>query len=93
MQFKLAVITAALATFAVATPALRDEALDGCNPTPEPASQCTTGPIQCCQTVECANVPSIGPILSSLDIVLLDFDILVGLNCTPMDVIGGTETW
>ncbi|KAF9056910.1 fungal hydrophobin [Rhodocollybia butyracea] len=88
MQLKLISITATLATYAFATIV----PIEGCNTTSEPASSCTPGPIQCCETVECANIPSLGPILSGLGIVLLDLNILVGLSCTPMDVIGGTDT-
>ncbi|KAF9018583.1 hypothetical protein BDP27DRAFT_1355380 [Rhodocollybia butyracea] len=67
--------------------------IEDCNTTSEPASGCTPGPIQCCKTIERANIPPFGPILSSLGIILLDLNILVGLNCAPMDMIGSTDTW
>ncbi|KAJ4466323.1 hydrophobin 2 [Lentinula aciculospora] len=78
MQFKLAFISAALATLAVATPARRGES--------EPASSCTTGPIQCCQSVEPASSSAAAVILAGLGIVLQDLSVLVGLTCT--DVAG-----
>ncbi|KIK53767.1 hypothetical protein GYMLUDRAFT_232645 [Collybiopsis luxurians FD-317 M1] len=79
MQFKFAFVTAALATLAVATPAPRGG---------EPASSCTTGPVQCCNTVESASSPAAAGILALLGIVLQNLDVLVGLTCDPITVIG-----
>ncbi|KAJ4466325.1 hydrophobin 2, partial [Lentinula aciculospora] len=76
--FKFAFVSAALATLAVATPAPRSE----------PASSCTTGPIQCCNTVEPASASSAAAILGILGIVLQDLNVLVGLTCSPISVIG-----
>ncbi|KIK53756.1 hypothetical protein GYMLUDRAFT_250087 [Collybiopsis luxurians FD-317 M1] len=78
MQFKLAFVTTALATLAVATPAPRGE----------PASSCTTGPIQCCDSVQSASSSAVAPILALLGIVLQDLNVEVGLTCTPITVIG-----
>ncbi|KAJ4470016.1 hydrophobin 2 [Lentinula edodes] len=80
MQFKLVFVSAALATLAVATPAPRNE----------PASSCTTGAIQCCNTVESANSASAATIINSLGIVLQDVNALVGLTCSPITVIGAS---
>ncbi|KAJ3863229.1 hydrophobin 2 [Lentinula novae-zelandiae] len=80
MQFKLAFVSAALAALAVATPAPRDE----------PASSCSTGPIQCCDTVESASSSGVAGLLSILGIVLQDLDVLVGLTCSPITVIGAS---
>ncbi|KAH7915185.1 hydrophobin 2 [Hygrophoropsis aurantiaca] len=54
----------------------------------EPASQCNTGPIQCCDSVESASSPSASALLGLLGIVLTDLDVLVGLTCTPISVVG-----
>ncbi|KAJ3914894.1 hydrophobin 2 [Lentinula edodes] len=80
MQFKLAFVSAALATLAVATPAPRDE----------PASSCSTGPVQCCDSVESATSSPVAAILSLLGIVLQDLNVNVGLTCSPITVIGAS---
>ncbi|KIK53770.1 hypothetical protein GYMLUDRAFT_250097 [Collybiopsis luxurians FD-317 M1] len=81
MQFKLAFITSAiLVSFAAATP------------TPsarnEPASSCTTGSIQCCDSVVPATDATATKVLSLLGIVLQDLNVLVGLVCDPISLIG-----
>ncbi|KAJ3748112.1 hydrophobin 2 [Lentinula detonsa] len=81
MQLKLAFVPAALAILAVATPTTRNE----------PASSCTTGPIQCCNTVEPASSSAAASILGLLGIVLQDLTVDVGLTCTPITVIGTSE--
>ncbi|KAE9407600.1 hydrophobin 2 [Gymnopus androsaceus JB14] len=78
MQFKLAFVSAALATLAVATPTLRGE----------PASSCSTGPVQCCNTVEPASSSAAAGLLGLLGIVLQDLTVDVGLTCSPITVIG-----
>ncbi|EPQ51122.1 hydrophobin [Gloeophyllum trabeum ATCC 11539] len=65
--------------------------LAAATPTPtgtEPAGQCTTGPIQCCNTVTQANDPAAATILGSLGVVLQDVTALVGLTCSPINVVG-----
>ncbi|KDQ62712.1 hypothetical protein JAAARDRAFT_122449 [Jaapia argillacea MUCL 33604] len=58
-------------------------------PTPnEPASSCTTGPIQCCDTVESASSPAAASLIKSLGIVLQDVTAEVGLTCSPITVVG-----
>ncbi|KDQ51801.1 hypothetical protein JAAARDRAFT_704037 [Jaapia argillacea MUCL 33604] len=54
----------------------------------EPASGCNTGPIQCCQSVESASSPSAAAILGPLGVVLQDVNVLVGLTCSPITVVG-----
>ncbi|KAJ8455802.1 hypothetical protein ONZ51_g12329 [Trametes cubensis] len=54
----------------------------------EPASSCSTGPIQCCNSVQSASAPGIGALLGLLGIVLQSLDVLVGLDCSPISVIG-----
>ncbi|KAF5362899.1 hypothetical protein D9758_007102 [Tetrapyrgos nigripes] len=81
MRFTRLASIAALATLAVATPTL-----DRRN---KPASQCTTGPIQCCETVETVNLAErIIVLLGITSPILLDPTVLVGLTCTDIDVVG-----
>ncbi|KAH7872160.1 hydrophobin 2 [Lentinula edodes] len=80
MQFKLAFVTAALATLAVATPTPRNE----------PASSCSTGPIQCCDSVQSASSSPVAILLGLLGIVLQDVNVNVGLTCSPITVIGAS---
>ncbi|KAF9061198.1 hydrophobin, partial [Rhodocollybia butyracea] len=54
-----------------------------------PASQCTTGPIQCCQSVEAANSGAGEALLGLLGIVLNDVDVLLGITCSGINVAGG----
>ncbi|KAK7449197.1 hypothetical protein VKT23_013343 [Stygiomarasmius scandens] len=79
MQFTRLASLAAIITLAVATPTRR---------TGQPASQCTTAPIQCCDSVETADSPSASKVLAGLGIVVQDVIALVGLTCTPISVIG-----
>ncbi|KAJ4485426.1 hydrophobin 2 [Lentinula aciculospora] len=83
MQFKFAFVTAAIATLAAATPTPRDE----------PASSCSTGPVQCCDSVQSANSSGgIAAILGLLGIVLQDLNVNVGLTCSPITVIGTSSS-
>ncbi|KAL5514032.1 hypothetical protein ACEPAG_2793 [Sanghuangporus baumii] len=77
MFVKLTVF-ASLALLAVATPM----------PGGEPASSCSTAPIQCCDSVQPAGSDSVSKELGLLGIVVQDLDVLVGLTCTPVTVIG-----
>ncbi|KAF9037123.1 hydrophobin, partial [Panaeolus papilionaceus] len=59
------------------------------SPTPPPASQCNTGALQCCNSVQQANnVPVLGPIFGLLDIVVSPITALVGVTCSPINVLG-----
>ncbi|KAF4619456.1 hypothetical protein D9613_005292 [Agrocybe pediades] len=79
MQFKLSALTTlAVATLAVATPARRNE----------PSGQCSTGELQCCNSVQAANSDAVSKILGLLGVVVQDVTALVGLNCSPISVIG-----
>ncbi|KAA1470824.1 fungal hydrophobin [Dentipellis sp. KUC8613] len=53
-----------------------------------PASQCNTGPVQCCNSVESASSPAATTIFGLLGIVLSDLNVLVGLTCNPISVVG-----
>ena len=66
----------ALAILAAATPA------------PAPAASCSTGAIQCCQSVQSADSAAVAPILKSIGVVVQDVNALVGLTCSPVNVIG-----
>ncbi|ESK83732.1 hydrophobin [Moniliophthora roreri MCA 2997] len=50
---------------------------------------CTTGPIQCCDSVQSASSNPVAVILGLLGIVLQDLNIDVGLTCSPITIIGG----
>ncbi|RPD72480.1 fungal hydrophobin [Lentinus tigrinus ALCF2SS1-7] len=56
-------------------------------PSSKPPPSCSTGPIQCCQQVEKADNPVAALILGLLGIVLGP-DVVVGLTCSPLTVIG-----
>ena len=80
MQFKLAFVTAAIASLAAATPAARDT--------------CSTGPIQCCNSVQSASDPATALLLGLLGIVVQGVNVDVGLTCSPITVIGvGSNGW
>jgi hypothetical protein len=61
----------------------------------EPISQCNTGDAQCCNTVTSATDPSATALLGLLGVVVEGVDVLVGLTCTPITVIGvgGGANW
>ncbi|RXW22352.1 hypothetical protein EST38_g3478 [Candolleomyces aberdarensis] len=74
MQFKVAAILATLAAVASATPTRRAE--------------CSTGPIQCCNSVQPAGAPDAAKLLGLLGVVVQDVNIPIGLTCSPISVIG-----
>ncbi|ESK88564.1 hydrophobin 2 [Moniliophthora roreri MCA 2997] len=51
-------------------------------------SQCNTGPIQCCNSVQAADSTTVTTLAGLLGIVISDVTALVGLNCNPISVIG-----
>ena len=57
-------------------------------PSSTPASSCSTGDLQCCNTVTGANDPAATTILGLLGIVVQGVDVLVGLTCNPVSVVG-----
>ncbi|KAJ3731549.1 hydrophobin [Lentinula guzmanii] len=59
-------------------------------PSSSPGS-CTTGPVQCCNTVTTADDPVAALLLGLLGIVI-PADILVGLTCSPISVIGASSS-
>ncbi|KAI0693524.1 fungal hydrophobin [Cerioporus squamosus] len=77
MFAKLAVYTTAVfSVLAVATPVARD------------SGSCSTGPIQCCNSVKEASDPATSALLGLLGVVVQGVDVLVGLTCSPITVIG-----
>jgi len=51
-------------------------------------NQCSTGPVQCCNSVESSSSENSSKTLGLLGIVLQGLDIPVGLNCSPISVLG-----
>ncbi|KAH6904337.1 hydrophobin [Coprinopsis sp. MPI-PUGE-AT-0042] len=47
-----------------------------------------TGPIQCCNSTTKADDPSTAVLLGLLGIVLQDLNVIVGVTCSPITVIG-----
>ncbi|KAI0701320.1 hydrophobin [Cytidiella melzeri] len=75
MFTRLAIFTAlVLPTLAAATPVAR--------------ASCDTGSIQCCQSTESASSASGTALLKSIGVVVTDPDVLLGLTCSPISVIG-----
>ncbi|KIJ48516.1 hypothetical protein M422DRAFT_162685 [Sphaerobolus stellatus SS14] len=56
-----------------------------------PISQCNTGDAQCCNSVSSASDPSTAALLGLLGAVVQGVDVLVGLGCTPITVIGAGQ--
>ncbi|KAF9558361.1 fungal hydrophobin [Agrocybe pediades] len=53
-----------------------------------PSNQCNTGTLNCCNSVQSASSSSVAGLLGLLGIVVGDVTGLVGLNCSPINVIG-----
>nr|CAA12392.1 POH2 hydrophobin [Pleurotus ostreatus]CAA74987.1 hydrophobin [Pleurotus ostreatus] len=53
-----------------------------------PASECKTGPVQCCNSVQSSKSPAASLLLGLLGIVLQGVAVPVGLTCNPITVIG-----
>ncbi|KAI0635188.1 fungal hydrophobin [Trametes polyzona] len=51
-------------------------------------SSCSTGPVQCCNSTVDADSASGNLLLGLLGIVLGDLTGLIGLNCSPLSVVG-----
>ncbi|OJT07731.1 Fruiting body protein SC3 [Trametes pubescens] len=89
---------ASLAVLAVATPmevkrggappATKTVTVTAPPPTSTPTSTCSTGPIQCCNSLESASSPAGSLLLGLLGVVLQGVDVLLGLDCSPISVIG-----
>ncbi|KAH0840188.1 hypothetical protein J3R83DRAFT_1183 [Lanmaoa asiatica] len=63
--------------------------------TQTPASQCTTGNLQCCQSTSSTVTSTIATLLGSLGIDASGVALPIGVTCTPITVIGigSGSTW
>ncbi|KAG6834162.1 hypothetical protein H0H93_011485 [Arthromyces matolae] len=50
--------------------------------------QCTTGPIQCCDSVQHSDQDAVTAIAKALGIVLPNVAIPVGVTCSPISLLG-----
>ncbi|KAF5389771.1 hypothetical protein D9757_005955 [Collybiopsis confluens] len=82
IKVKLAFISAALATLVVATPTPRDD---------EPASSCTTGSLQCCNSLVSPGSIEGDVAISVLAISVEDPNVLFGLTCSPITSTAGSS--
>ncbi|KAI0755529.1 fungal hydrophobin [Fomes fomentarius] len=51
-------------------------------------STCSSGPVQCCDTSALASTPKGADALGLLGIVLEDLNVVLGLQCIPISIIG-----
>ncbi|KIJ57758.1 hypothetical protein HYDPIDRAFT_120377 [Hydnomerulius pinastri MD-312] len=56
--------------------------------TTEPASECTTGPVQCCNSVATTLTPALTTLLGTLGISASSVALPIGLTCDPISVVG-----
>ncbi|KAK0200386.1 fungal hydrophobin [Desarmillaria ectypa] len=54
----------------------------------EPASSCSSGNLQCCNSVQSGNSNAVSVLLGLLGVVLSDVTALVGITCTPITIVG-----
>ncbi|KAI0824291.1 fungal hydrophobin [Trametes gibbosa] len=80
MFAKLTAVFTTLAILAVVTSATPNDA--------PPADTCTTGSLQCCESVESADSAAVAPILAALSVVLQDLNVPVGLTCSAVTAVG-----
>ncbi|KAH7919201.1 fungal hydrophobin [Leucogyrophana mollusca] len=73
-----AIVVSCFALLAVATPAS----------VARQSSECNTGSISCCNSVQEADSSAVTSLLGLLGIVLGDITGLVGLDCSPISAIG-----
>ncbi|KAK7469169.1 hypothetical protein VKT23_003660 [Stygiomarasmius scandens] len=53
-----------------------------------PASQCNTGKLQCCNSVQSSSSSSVAGLAGLLGIALQGVNIPIGVTCNPISVIG-----
>ena len=78
----------ALAILAVANPTLNG----GQSNT---SGSCSTGAIQCCQSVQAANSVAASTLLATLGVVVQDVTTPMGITCSPITAVGvgGGDAW
>ncbi|KAI9069431.1 fungal hydrophobin [Trametes sanguinea] len=52
------------------------------------SGSCSTGTLQCCGSTLDANSPAGADLLKALGIVLQDVDVMLGLTCSSINVVG-----
>ncbi|KAF6756266.1 fungal hydrophobin-domain-containing protein [Ephemerocybe angulata] len=57
-------------------------------PAPIFPEQCNTGPIQCCNSAESPSSPNVASLLSMIGVSPQGLNGLVGVTCSPINVIG-----
>ena len=60
-------------------------------PTPGGGSgskSCSTGPLQCCKSIQKASDPAVAKLLAGLGVPVQDVNTPVGLDCSPINVVG-----
>ncbi|KAF8963575.1 fungal hydrophobin-domain-containing protein [Flammula alnicola] len=55
---------------------------------PRQSGDCDTGSLNCCQSTQSSSTTSITELAGLLGIALPDLGALVGLNCSPLDILG-----
>ncbi|KAI0755803.1 fungal hydrophobin-domain-containing protein [Fomes fomentarius] len=58
------------------------------NPIHTGNSTCNSGPVQCCDSTALASSPEGANALSALHIVVKDINVVLGLQCSPISIIG-----
>ncbi|KAH9479145.1 Fruiting body protein SC1 [Psilocybe cubensis] len=53
-----------------------------------PSNQCNTGSLQCCDSTQSATSSSVAGLLGLLGVVVGSVTGLVGVNCSPISVVG-----
>jgi len=81
MKFTQLFTIASLTTLAVATPTGGgDHAPPGPND-------------RCCEETTTASDPDAAKALGAIGVILQDLDVIVGLNCSPITVVGDNNGW
>ena len=61
----------------------------------EPASSCSTGPVQCCDSTSSTVTPAIAALFSLVGISAQNVAVPIGVTCSPITVVGvgSGATW
>ncbi|KAJ4499769.1 fungal hydrophobin-domain-containing protein [Lentinula lateritia] len=78
----------ALVILAAATPGNQPITTTPGTTATEPASSCSTGELQCCDSTETAGSAAGSLLLGLIGVVVQDVDVLLGVTCSPITVIG-----